>query len=140
MVSGRSDWVTIQPSTRSLVKPDKEDLRFQHASPVSLPPCQRVKWNKEKLEFLGEYQIKWSEIDGNGHLHSSNYGDIIWNFLPPSLQDVRTEAFHMEFQKECCLGDILHISGATLSDGSFAMEGVCQEQISFKAKIIFKTP
>ncbi|MFI3250727.1 MAG: acyl-CoA thioesterase, partial [Eubacteriales bacterium] len=65
MVSCRSDWVIIRPSTRTLTKPDKSDTRFTTKSPVSLPPCSRVKLGDIPLEPLGSHHVVWSEIDGN---------------------------------------------------------------------------
>lgn len=141
MVSGRSDWVIIQPSTRSLLKPDKTDQRFTIKSPVELPPCQRVKWGDLALTPLGEHPVVWSEIDGNGHLHSSHYGDIIWDFLPSKFQKSIPTSFTMEYQKEGFLGDVISVSGGEASPFHYYVMGESQGAPCFKASIQFaETP
>lgn len=136
LVSGRSDWVLIQPSTRNLCKPDKNDQRFTVKSPVILPPCQRVKLGDTALENLGSHKVSWSDIDGNGHLHCANYGDIIWNALPSSLQQKKPQRFSMEFQKEGCLNDHLEIFGGE-NGSAYFVTGNCEGNASFKSCIEF---
>ncbi len=136
LVSGRSDWVLIQPSSRNLCKPDKSDPRFSVKSPVSLPPCQRIKPGDTPLEKLRTHQVSWSDIDGNGHLHSANYGDIIWNALPDQLQLKKPKRFSVEFQKEGCLNDQLEIFGGQ-NDNAYLVTGDCEGKPSFKSSIEF---
>lgn len=137
MVSGRSDWVLIQPSTRTLLKPDKNDARFQVKSPVSLPSCLRLRFSSENMEELGQHKVTWSEIDGNAHLHSAHYGDIIWDFLPENYRQKIPQAFHIEFQKEGCLGDEIAIFAQEIQENTYAFVGECQGNGCFKSQIQF---
>lgn len=137
MVSGRSDWVIMQTSTRSLVKPDKSDTRFTTISPVNLPPCERIKFGDLSLNKVGEHQVVASEIDGNNHLHSSRYGDIFWDFIPPHLNTKKPSTFSMEYQKECRLGEILSIFALELDNSQYIIMGECDGSPCFKASIQF---
>lgn len=141
VVSSNSDWVVIETTTRSLCKPDKSDLRFQTKSPVTVPPCQKVKLsqeNRESLETLGEHRVTRTEIDGNGHLHSSHYANIIWDHLPVSLLKKKILSFSMEFQKEVTEGDTITIVGTHTEALSYLVLGTCGEHDTFKAKIEFQ--
>lgn len=136
-VSSRSDWVVLQLDTRTLQKARKEDSRFVTKSPVSLPPCIKIKLQDMELQPVGTHVATWSEIDGNGHLHSANYGDILWNSLPEKLQGKIPREFHMEFQKEVLLGESIQISYVQPSETECFLQGECNGGMSFKGKILF---
>lgn len=140
MISSRSDWVLIQPSTRTLCKPDKNDPHFTPKSPVLVPPCQRVKLENIPLTPLGAHKVVWSDLDGNGHLHSAHYGDIIWDNLPEEFQKQIPASFSMEFQKEGNLGDMLELSGAEVEPSNYVVLGEINGIPCFKARIHFKIP
>lgn len=140
IVSSNSDWVVIETTNRTLCKPDKNDQRFQTKSPVTVPSCQKVKLstaNKESLVTLGEHKVTRTEIDGNGHLHSSHYANIIWDFLPTHLLEKKLHSFSMEFQKEVTEGDRIIIAGTEGDAMSYLMIGTCGENETFKAKLEF---
>lgn len=137
MISSRSDWVIIQPSTRTLCKPDKNNPRFTKKSPIIVPPCKRVKFGDLPFTPLGTHQVKWSDLDGNGHLHSAHYGDIIWNFLPESLQKEIPTSFSMEFQKEGCLDDVIEILGTAVDASNYIILGESKGNTYFKTHITF---
>lgn len=137
LVSGRSDWVLMQPSTRTLCKPDKTDTRFTTKSPVTLPPCEKVKVNQMDFQLLGIHKVVYSEIDGNAHLHCAHYGDFVWDFLPSHLQKSATDSFHIEFMRESCLDDEISIFGAKIEPNIYVIKGEVQGDPCFKSKIYF---
>lgn len=137
VVSSRSDWVIIELDTRNLCKPQHDDSIFTVKAPITLPPCQKVKTVGMTLEPLPSHRVCWSEIDGNGHLHSADYGNILMNALPPRLQGVLLKEFHMEFQKELLLGDTMDISYVEPSSSQCIVVGECQGACSFKAKLCY---
>lgn len=138
LVECRSDWVIMAPSTRSLVKPDKNDPLIQFESPLTLPPHQRIKISDGTLlEKRGDHTVVWSEIDANGHLYSGHYGDIIWNILPEHLRLLTPTIFRIEYIKECSQGDVISLSGMEITPLEYTVLGNCNDNLSFKAVITF---
>lgn len=140
IVSSNSDWVVIETTSRQLCKPDKNDLRFQTKSPITVPPCQKVKLSsaeRESLTVLGSHTVTRSEIDGNGHLHSSQYANIIWDVLPSHLLTKNLQQFSIEFQKELTESDSMTIFGTELDSLTYVIEGMFGDQQTFKAKLQF---
>lgn len=140
VIRSRSDWVMIQPSTRQVCKPDKEDSRFIQKSPVILPPCQRIKCGEEtiaRLTLLGQHKVVWSEIDANGHFHSSRYGDMIWDVLPQCQRERTLTQLSVEFHKECKEHDVIVLEGTTQEEQAYVIQGLCEGQVCFKARLTF---
>ncbi|MFR3922616.1 MAG: hypothetical protein ACLTYN_12335 [Dysosmobacter welbionis] len=46
----------------------------------------------------------WSDLDGNGHVYSGNYGDFVWDYLPADLQEKVPREFFINYSKEATLG------------------------------------
>lgn len=137
VVTCRSDWVIIELDSRNLCKPQHDEALFTTKAPIDLPSCQKVKFVGLTLEPLSTHTVTWSQIDGNGHLHSADYGDILWNALPPRLQGIVPKEIHIEFQKELMLGDTLELSYVEPSPSQCIVVGDYQGACSFKAKICY---
>ena len=88
-VSSRSDWVLVDPLNHKIARPRS----FVHEEFIPCPKeidCEQPKkilLPKEGLEELGCRKVVWSDLDGNGHLYSGRYGDIIWDYLQEDLQE-----------------------------------------------------
>lgn len=137
VISGRSDWVLVKPSNRTIYRPDKKEEFFSTTCPVEIEcaPCSKIDIKGMDFVELGTHCVKWSELDGNGHLHSGNYGDIIWNFLPNSFQQKVPSVLEVEFKKEACLDDVISIQGYQKEDGAYVMVGKGVEVVHFTALI-----
>ena len=79
--------------------------------PIDCPEPKKVMLPKEGLEDLGNRVIRWSDLDGNGHVYSGNYGDIVWDALPEDLQERVPEEFYINYSKEATLGQELKLWG-----------------------------
>ena len=79
----------------------------------------------------------WSDLDGNGHLYSGRYGDIIWDHLPEDLQDLELKEFYINYSKEATLGQELRILGFW-EEGCYRMEGLGPEATCFTALCVFE--
>ena len=74
----------------------------------------------------------WSDLDGNGHVYSGNYGDIVWDALPADLQDRAPREFFINYSKEATLGEELRLLGVREQD-AYYMEGVGPQGTCFTA-------
>lgn len=112
-VSIRSEWILIDPETRRIMRPETFTAKKLGVctKPIDCPEPKKVMLPKEGLEDLGSRVIRWSDLDGNGHVYSGNYGDIVWDALPEDLQERVPEEFYINYSKEATLGQELKLWG-----------------------------
>ena len=103
---------------------------------IDCPEPKKIVLPKEGLEELGVRKVVWSDLDGNGHLYSGRYGDIIWDFLPSDLQDKELKEFYINYSKEATLGQQLQMRGFR-EDNTYRMEGVGENGVCFTALCVY---
>ena len=138
-VSIRSDWILVDPQTRKILRPGTFTARPIGTCPVeiSCPAPGKNAAPGEEAEDLGLRRIVWSDLDGNGHLFSGRYPDIIWDALPGALQDSPVGEFYLNYHKEATLGQELRLQGAWQENGSYVVEGTGPQGPCFTARIVF---
>ena len=137
-VSIRSEWILIDPETRRIMRPETFTAKKLGVctKPIDCPESKKVMLPKEGLEDLGSRVIRWSDLDGNGHVYSGNYGDIVWDALPEDLQERVPEEFYINYSKEATLGQELKLWGCR--DGQeYRMEGIGPQGTCFTALCVF---
>ena len=137
-VSIRSEWILIDPETRRIMRPETFTAKKLGVctKPIDCPEPKKVMLPKEGLEDLGSRVIRWSDLDGNGHVYSGNYGDIVWDALPEDLQERVPEEFYINYSKEATLGQELKLWG--VRDGQeYRMEGIGPQGTCFTALCVF---
>ena len=96
-VSAKSEWILVDPAERKILRPSSFTGKPLTTCPKSIdcPDCRRIALPQEGTEVLGTRLIRWSDLDGNGHVYSGNYGDIVWDFLPVDLQAAPLRELYM---------------------------------------------
>ena len=138
-VTYKSDWILVNPETRQILRPSTFSSRKleNHAPELDCPDPCKIVLPHEGLEALGKRRVMWSDLDGNGHLYSGNYGDIIWDYLPPSYQERMPREFYLNYSKEAKLGQELTLSGFRAGDGEYLMEAVGPDGVCFTCRCVF---
>ncbi len=137
-VSARTDWILVDPGTRKILRPSAFTAKPLLASdrPLDCPETRKVVLPKEGREALGTRRVRWSDLDGNGHLFSGNYGDIIWDALPEDLQARAPREFQINYSREAVLGDVLKLEGFR-SEAGYLVEGLGPHGSCFTALCAF---
>ena len=137
-VSAKSDWVLVDPESRKLLRPGSFTARALLPCPVEIecPEPRKIRLPGEGPEDLGVRRIRWSDLDGNGHLFSGRYGDIVWDFLPEDLRERPVDEFQINYSREAVLGEDLRIRGIRDGD-AYRMEGRTGDAVSFTAECVF---
>lgn len=137
-ISAKSDWVLADPRTHKMLRPSAFTLRPLGSCPkaIDCPEPKKLVLPKEGLEDLGQRKVVWSDLDGNGHLFSGNYGDIFWDYLPADLQGRIPVDFAINYSREAKFGDALHLRGIREENG-YLMEGMGADGVCFTARCTF---
>ncbi len=138
-VSVKSDWILVNPATRKIRRPSAFTAKpIQTCDRViDCPDPKKLLLPHEGVEELGTRQVVWSDLDGNGHLYSANYGDIIWDYLPCDLQERTPREFYINYNHEATLGETLRLVGFRNGDGSYLMEALGPDAACFTALCVF---
>lgn len=138
-VSARSEWILVDPETRKILRPAAFTAKPITVCPkeINCPPCKRVTLPKDRREALGHRKIVWSDLDGNGHVYSGNYGDIFWDALPADLQAAAPREFSIHYSKEATLGEELALWGYR-EGRAYRMEGLGPHGTCFAAECVFE--
>ena len=134
----RSDWILVDPVTRRILRPGSFTAKALTVCPkeIDCPEPRKIVLPREEAEELGIRQIRWSDLDGNGHVYSANYGDIVWDYLPGDLQERIPREFYINYSKETTLGEDLRLLGLREGEG-YRMEGLGPEGACFTALCVF---
>lgn len=138
-VSGKSDWLLVNPVSRKILRPVSFTARRIPAScgqEIDCPEPKKIRMPSDAPDELGNRPVYWSDLDGNGHLFSGNYGDIVWDFLPDDLQARPVDTFSINYHKEVTLGDSIRLSGHR-ADNTYLMEGHGSAELCFTAECVF---
>ena len=137
-ISAKSDWILVDPITRKILRPSSFT-----AKPLTIcdkvidcPEPKKIVLPHEGLEDLGTRRVRWSDLDGNGHLFSGNYGDIVWDALPADLQTQVPKEFYINYSKEATLDEELRLEGFREAD-TYRVEGLGPEGTCFTAMCVF---
>ena len=138
LVSARTDWILVDPVTRKIMRPSAFTAKPLLTSdrPLDCPETRRISLPKEGREILESRAVRWSDLDGNGHLFSGNYGDFIWDALPEDLQVQYPREFQINYSREAVLGDVLRLEGCRGEEG-YLVEGLGPRGSCFAALCVF---
>ena len=138
-VSIKSDWILVNPATRKIMRPSAFTAKplLTCDMEIDCPDPEKIILPRDGMEELGTRWVMWSDLDGNGHVYSANYGDIIWDYLPPELQERTPREFHINYRHEAVLGEELRLAGVRKEDGAYLMEGIAAKGTCFTAMCVF---
>ncbi len=87
------------------------------------------------LAPAGEYRVRWSDIDRNGHMNNTYYADLLYDFLPGDLLGRQPVDVQLHFAGESRLGDILTIASGVDEAGIAYVQGESQRGRTFAARV-----
>lgn len=86
------------------------------------------------VEPVGEYRVRWSDIDRNGHMNNTHYADLMLDGLSAERLAGQPAEVDLHFAGECVMGDTLTLSSC--EDGAVTtVTGDTARGRSFAARI-----
>ena len=139
VVSADTSWLLVNPETRKILRPsvfEKPMPRKEDKLPGCRPP--------EKLHLhagmvpAATREVRYSDLDGNGHVYNAVYGDIAIDQLPHEWQTKDFTSFMINFNHEATLGDTLTLYTARSSDDIWQVSGETEHGPCFACEIRFE--
>ncbi|MBO5929264.1 MAG: hypothetical protein J6Q42_04520 [Clostridia bacterium] len=124
-----SVWALLNRKHNTLCRAGELPLHYSTDKPLDIPA--RVKLPKTPLQEVGKRDIRYSDIDCNGHMNNTNYPDMFCDFLPEiDALDITELYIHYVSEarlgetltvlhgKEQCIDSVQHVFETTKNDGS----------------------
>ena len=112
------------------------ELNYSIDEPLKLENQIRFRIPSEiTLSLVGEYTIRYTDTDINGHMNNTNYPDMLFNALPnPENKVIKSIA--ISYQNEARCGDYLKLYMGKI-DGKYYMRSVHEDgRVNVEAEII----
>lgn len=137
IITGRSAWILCDPATRRILRPSAFPYAIQNHEDIEIPVGEPEKLRPiEGMERIGERKVVYSDLDGNGHVNNSVYGDMACDVLPMELFSGDIKEFAINFVKEAKPGDTITLYGGMDGD-SHVVAGYLGEALCFECAFTF---
>ena len=95
---------------------------------ASAPPCKKLRLREG--EEAGIRTVRYSDLDGNGHLYNAVYSDIAVDALPDPLRRKQLRQFQINFNHEAMLDEEIHLLRA-IEENTATVKGVVGDRDCF---------
>ena len=140
LVTGISSWIVADPIARRIIPTKRFTLR---------PPIESRREHDclgygkiavpDDVQLLDERTIRYSDIDGNGHVNNARYGAFLADALPEVYRGKTFTDVRINFSKEAVLGERMHVLGCFDDDaGKAVIVGRTAEAASFEAELYWR--
>lgn len=138
VIEAKSIWCIVNPDNHKLIRPKKFPFSkfLENEEKVDMPYCEK---NLHKdLVKVYEKRIGYSDIDGNGHVNNSRYGDFLIDALNLDMADKEYKNFQIEFVSEAKYGEIMEVYIDSSSDKNrISAVGKVNGNDSFRSQLIY---
>ena len=105
-----SSWALLSTADRRILKVDDVDtsnyymdetIKTDHPLRIRIPSAL-------PMSLMGEYTVKYSDIDMNGHMNNTNYADMLCNYIP-DMKTTRIKSVGINYSAEARLDETLKV-------------------------------
>lgn len=139
LITASSSWLVVNPETRRIIKPTQFTMRPEPLSSYDFQgiPCGKITL-PENMKLLDTRPIRFSDLDGNGHMNNSRYGAFTIDCLPLEYQEKTFTDFRINFSKEAILGVTLELYGYFDDENKkVIVAGKQDNQVCFESELFY---
>lgn len=139
VAEGASNWALVHTEEKRLIPqgeidlshfPIDEPLKTEHSLRIRIPSAL-------PLSLVGEYTVKYSDIDLNGHMNNTNYPGLICDHIP-GIDKIRITSMGISFPNEAKYGEVLKVYLGRVDNKYFFRTIREDGKINIEAEIIFE--
>lgn len=139
LVTASTLWILVDLNSRKIIPAAKFDLRdrpqtvseYAGIAPgkISLP---------EDAVSAGKRTVRFSDMDANGHMNNSKYGNYIYDCLPEDLQNRDVREIRINYSKEARIGEEIEMKLHVSEEGSRAVvAGIGPSEACFECELTY---
>ena len=140
MAEAHSTWALVNTEDKKLYKVSDVDLsNYDTEEPVSLEHPLRIRIpNELPLALRGEFTVRYTDTDLNGHMNNTNYPNMLINAMP-SPEKIMVKSLAINFISDVKAGESVKIYMAK-TDGKHYFRSVKDDgTINIEAEMIVTT-
>ena len=105
-----SSWALISIADKKLIKVDDADTsNYSTDEPIKTEHPLRIRIPSAlPMSLMGEYTVKYADIDINGHMNNTNYADMLCNYIP-EMSSLRIKSVCINYSTEAKLDETLKV-------------------------------
>lgn len=124
IAEGSSSWILCDPISRRILRPRQFPHEMQQHEELAIPAVDAEKIAlPDTMQPAGSRTVRYSDLDGNGHVNNAVYADIACDALPIALFDRGIAEFSVNFIHEAKHGDTIDLSVGE-REGVYYVSGV----------------
>lgn len=134
-------WALINPETRRILRPSVFDCYGFQFNPNEGEQITGYKLRRPQgQKTFHQRQIKYSDLDYNGHVNNSIYADIVCDLLPLEwMQQKEIEKLGILYHREAKPGQVIQIESVPYETGKgWYFNGHTEKSPCFEAEILFR--
>ena len=114
-----SAWALVSIKDKKLIKVEDADTsNYSTDEPVKTEHPLRIRIPSAlPMSLMGEYTVKYSDTDINGHMNNTNYADILCSYIP-EIASLRVKSVGINYSAEAKLGETIKVYMSKI-DGKF---------------------
>ena len=140
LVNGFTTWLLVNLENRRIMKPSSFTFREEptFTTPLKSLDCGKIQI-PENLDLLGSRKICFSDLDANGHMNNSRYGEYIIDCLPSEFQNKQITDLRLNYAHEAMFGDTLELFGnLNAGENRIVVIGKQGQNVCFESELFFK--
>lgn len=136
LMEGVMQFALVSTVDHRLLRGEEFDRLFTMPAPTrSVVNCADPRhFALPEMTEAGVYTVRRSDLDRNGHMNNTHYGDLVGDFLPTPLTDCPPTDIEMHFAGECRLGDTIALSAGEDEHGAY-VQGHSPRGVAFTARV-----
>ncbi len=108
-IAHKSGWVMVDPTTRKIHRPNFYDFNLPIDENRPSKSVELGKIELTKPELIAQKEIKYSDLDCNGHIYNAFYGDFLTDILPQAIYEKNMSEFRINYINEAKLGEKINL-------------------------------
>ncbi|MBO5212038.1 MAG: hypothetical protein J6B60_00685 [Clostridia bacterium] len=135
-----SNWALVDTETKKLLPmgsidtskyPMDEPVKTEHTARIRIPAAL-------PLALVGEYTVRYSDIDLNGHMNNTNYANFLCDYIP-NIEKIRITSIGISFLNEAKYKDTLKVYLARVDSKYYVRTVRSDGNVNVEAEIVFES-
>lgn len=137
LIDSVSAWVLVNPETHKILR--SSEYGYDHPFSDKETTAELKKLTLGGFPKTAEHVVRFTELDGNGHMNNTVYADMALNYAPEQFIGKPLDTVHLSFVGEARLGDKINLFTSTVDEKCYCIYGEFNDgKRSFDAEITIK--